>query len=227
MHVSRSFACAVGFCALTLVARADNLVTNPNFGPSNPPNGYDSGNPDVGYGPIPGWTQTPGVSALPGFPYLTGSNGPNGVFWDNGNAPGASTVGFIQVYPGAETDALSQTLNLTAGQEYSFSYLENARNCGTCSDPTLTVDLGGSELVGPAVLSPVGDGNFDLVSGTFFATGASEDLSFIVTGTGDATALLTEVNVSPLTSTPEPSSWLLLATGIAGVLAVARKRLYA
>jgi len=214
--ITAALTAALAVLGASAAMASTNLVTNPDFGPANG---------GVGYGAVPGWTQAPLPSTLGGFPYLTGSNSSGEQFWNNGTTPaGVTTTGFIQVYPGSATDSLVQTLSLNVGTTYDFSFLENAR--AQYATPLVEVLINGSQLVAQHVDSSVGGDNaFRLVTGTFTATSSSEDLEFLVSqqsGSDDATALVTAVNVS--SAAPEPASWALMLVGFGGMGAALRSR---
>ena len=152
--------------------------------------------------------------------------------WTLGGAGGAFTVsGAFYAYSGAEDGTyylamgpvgsdgtLSQTFSDTAGQHYTFSFW--------------FASVGDN----PSDFSAYWDGGTPLLSLTNPNTGAAwSEYSYSVTGTGSDTIqfnfrddpaymVLDNVSVSPVTTTPEPSSLLLLGSGLLTVGGVIRRK---
>jgi len=125
---------------------------------------------------------------------------------------------------------ISQTINgLTAGAQYTLSFVWAASQLQSRTGQTtedLQVSLGGQIFATtPTVTNPSQSftGWFTQAY-TFTATGTQELLSFLSQGTpsGDPPiALLTDVSV---TKVPEPGTLTVLGAGLAGLMAVRRRR---
>jgi hypothetical protein len=225
---------AASLAALSAPAfAATNLVSNGDF-TINGGNGEVSFNTTAADWTVPGttaqkyvflWNAGAGVSGTTAD--TTGANGSDGNvrLW----GPGTLSANGLKLSPdggafvGADGDfqdePIQQTISgLVAGKEYAVSFDWAAAQQFGFSGPTSSgwnVSLGadtqstGNLAIGSRAFSGWQTSTFD-----FFATGSSETLSFLATGTGGAPlppfALLDSVS---LTAVPEPSTWAMMVVG--------------
>ena len=232
MFVARTKGFALPLVAIlalagSTAAYAGSLITNGNFGTPASGSSPTSNNGSTttywtggqyGYDPtnIDGWTFSGGAGIQQ-----------NGSAWGFSAAPGgAGQTAFLQSYQGninvakgAPISSISQSVgSLVVGQQYTVTfYLEQRPGFG--ANP-VTVTIDGVTIT----VTPPADDKWTAYTETFSATGAVEDLTFSVTGTGagsyDNDTGLASVSIA---ATPEPGTLLLLGTGLLGFAGFARR----
>ena len=183
---------------------------------------------------LPGWTAT--SSQTSGADGVT-----NGLFawvmlngWSGlGTIPeGSAVLNFA-----SSDESISQSFAVAAGTAYTVSYYDRYRDTSGC---TLKATLGaaaGTLTLGPSTVStPTGSGTSTLTQTTLGTSSAWTEYTFGFTASQSTTATLTfgsatgsdgvyldNVSVTAI-PTPEPTTIVLLTTGLLGLLAYAWRR---
>ena len=161
-----------------------------------------------------------------GWTFITaggsGLTGPNSAF----DPPSFGGLPFSQaVFLQGNGNPISQSIGgFSAGGNYTLSFYLGSRYRSGLTDGNQTVEaLIDGNAIGSWALTSFAP--FLLEDATFtISTGGSHTLEFLGLNSGDHTAFLSDVSITPR-ATPEPSSLALLATGLLGFLANIHRRL--
>ncbi len=183
----------------TAAAAPFNLVTNGSF---------EQG--ALGIGSFQGWQTTLGDSST--FVDSSGQTGTN--YGQATDGKWAAYFGSTAADGGA---SIAQTLSTTAGQLYTLAFDLANDNGGFAVSNAFTAYLGGTPVYS---VTNLGNQNFVHQQIAFQATSATTTLRFAAFNDQSYAEL---DNVSVVVSTPEPSTFVLLGTGLLGVVGTIRR----
>lgn len=140
-------------------------------------------------------------------------------------APDGQQVAFLQAASDRVPSRISQSITLSSSGTFRLTFFDAGRN-----NPYYTGNTTFDVLLGNTVLattSTVTGQPYTPQSVEFTAAAGTYDLAFAFNPSqpaGDNTAFLDNVQVTQLTSTPEPSTWALMGAGLLSLGAAVRRR---